>query len=397
MPIPITFGPRSPRRSLTGGPTAGSTRPTCSPRSNPTSETSRCAIVNDLAALDEPVVIVIDDLQFASLAAPSLTTSRTPTLQLSRAIIGSRTEPQLALHRLRAHGQLVEVRDAELRLTQAEVAAVMFKFGIELNEVEVEFLTDRTEGWAAGVQMAAVALRDETIPEVFLTEFANTPRSITDFLGTEDARTRSNLRSTHLVSTHYSPSQFVGNRLDDFTRVTSPGEPGCGSRFGDAHPGLWGGLDPDHSVSWTWGVFSRASAPTAGRSTANHSGRVLRSFLGECRAHYAHERRPTPTRFVAKNLPRFGIDLDVTGDHVVSRYSRLARGGRVFRRDELPRRALVAPSPRRGSDWRRPGGELRSLARSGASRRRARRGPRGRLVPLGAVSRGARSLRQSRR
>ena len=143
------------------------------------------AIVNDLAALGEPVVIVIDDLQFASAAAPSLTTFIERLPSSCRVIIGSRTEPQLALHRLRAHGQLVEVRDAELRLTQAEVAAVMFKFGIELNEVEVGFLTDRTEGWAAGVQMAAVALRDEPVPELFLTEFANTPRSITDFLGTE--------------------------------------------------------------------------------------------------------------------------------------------------------------------------------------------------------------------
>ena len=68
---------------------------------------------------------------------------------------------------------------------EAEVAAVMAEFGIELNETEVELLTARTEGWAAGVQMAAVSLRDESVPDLFLTEFAKTPRSITDFLGTE--------------------------------------------------------------------------------------------------------------------------------------------------------------------------------------------------------------------
>ena len=143
------------------------------------------AIVNDLAALGEPVVIVIDDFQFASAAAPSLTTFIERLPSSCRVIMGSRTEPQLALHRLRAHGQLLEVRDAELRLTQAEVAAVMAEFGIELNETEVELLTARTEGWAAGVQMAAVSLRDESVPDLFLTEFAKTPRSITDFLGTE--------------------------------------------------------------------------------------------------------------------------------------------------------------------------------------------------------------------
>ncbi len=143
------------------------------------------AIVNDLAALGEPVVIVIDDFHFASAASPNLTTLIERLPAGCRVIVGSRSEPQLALHRLRAHGQLVEVRDAELRLTRAEVAALMLEFGIELNETEVELLTDRTEGWAAGVQMAALSLRDESVPDLFLTEFAKTPRSITDFLGTE--------------------------------------------------------------------------------------------------------------------------------------------------------------------------------------------------------------------
>ena len=141
--------------------------------------------MNDLAALGEPVVIVIDDFQFASAAAPGLTAFIERLPSNCRVIMGSRTEPQLALYRLRAHGQLLEVRDTELRLTRAEVAAVMHKFAIELNETEVELLTARTEGWAAGVQMAAVALRDESVPDLFLTEFAKTPRSITDFLGTE--------------------------------------------------------------------------------------------------------------------------------------------------------------------------------------------------------------------
>ena len=185
MPILPPSGPRSPPRSLAGGPTAGSTRPTCSSEAEPELGDVAIAIVNDLAALGEPVVIVIDDFHFASAAAPSLTTFIERLPSSCRVIIGSRTEPQLALYRLRAHGQLLEVRDAELRLTQAEVAAVMLEFGIELNETDVELLTARTEGWTAGVQMAAVSLRDESLPDLFLTEFAKTPRSITDFLGTE--------------------------------------------------------------------------------------------------------------------------------------------------------------------------------------------------------------------
>ena len=143
------------------------------------------AVVNGLAALGEPVVIVIDDVQFATAAEPSLTQLVERLPPSCRVILGSRTEPQLALYRLRAHGQLHEVRDHELRLTGSEVAAVMLEFAVELTGSEVELLTTRTEGWAAGVQMAAVALRDESVPDLFLSDLAKTPRSITDFLGAE--------------------------------------------------------------------------------------------------------------------------------------------------------------------------------------------------------------------
>ena len=69
--------------------------------------------------------------------------------------------------------------------TRDEVAAVMLEFAVELTDSEVDLLTTRTEGWAAGVQMAAVALRDESVPDLFLSDLAKTPRSITDFLGAE--------------------------------------------------------------------------------------------------------------------------------------------------------------------------------------------------------------------
>jgi len=143
------------------------------------------AVVNDLADLGEPVVLVIDDFQFAAAAAPSLGTLIGRLPAGCRVVVGSRTEPQLALHRLRAYGQLLEVRDPELRLTRAEVAAVIREFGVELNQTEVGILTARTEGWMAGVQMAAVSLRDGSDPGLFLAGLTETPRAITDFLGTE--------------------------------------------------------------------------------------------------------------------------------------------------------------------------------------------------------------------
>jgi len=143
------------------------------------------AVVNDLAGLGEPVVLVIDDFQFAAAAAPSLGTLIGRLPAGCRVVVGSRTEPQLGLHRLRAYGQLLEVRDPELRLTRAEVAAVMREFGVELSEAETGILATRTEGWMAGVQMAAVSLRDRPDPGRFLASLATTPHAITDFLGTE--------------------------------------------------------------------------------------------------------------------------------------------------------------------------------------------------------------------
>jgi LuxR family transcriptional regulator, maltose regulon positive regulatory protein len=143
------------------------------------------AVVNDLADLGERVVLVIDDFQFAAAAAPSLSTLIGRLPAGCRVVVASRTEPQLGLPRLRAYGQLLEIGDPELRLTRAEAAALIREFRVELSEAEIGILTSRTEGWMAGVQMAAVSLRDRSDPDLFLADLAKTPRAITDFLGTE--------------------------------------------------------------------------------------------------------------------------------------------------------------------------------------------------------------------
>ncbi|HTR92898.1 MAG TPA: LuxR C-terminal-related transcriptional regulator [Trebonia sp.] len=142
-------------------------------------------VVNDLADLGEPVVLVIDDFEFAAAAVPSLSTLIGRLPAGCRVVVASQAEPRLAQHRLRAYGQLLEIRDPELQLTRAEVAAVTREYGARLNETEIGILTARTEGWMAGVQMAAVSLRDRRDPELFLADLAKTPGAITDFLGTE--------------------------------------------------------------------------------------------------------------------------------------------------------------------------------------------------------------------
>ena len=143
------------------------------------------AIVNGLAALGEPVVIVIDDVQFAVDAEPSLTqVRRAATSHVS----GDPGQPNRAATRAvptscpwavaRGARSRAPTHAGRSRCRHARVRR-------RADGSEVELLTTRTEGWAAGVQMAAVALRDESVPDLFLSDLAKTPRSITDFLGAE--------------------------------------------------------------------------------------------------------------------------------------------------------------------------------------------------------------------
>jgi LuxR family maltose regulon positive regulatory protein len=131
---------------------------------------------------DEPAVLVLDDLHEARNAGPlvSRLVERLPAG--SRVLTGSRGDPPFALHRLRADGACFEVREAELRLTPDEAEGLVNALGADLSPEAVRALADRTDGWVAGVQMAAIALRSEPDPERFLAEFSGSLRIVSDFL-----------------------------------------------------------------------------------------------------------------------------------------------------------------------------------------------------------------------
>ncbi|HSD76905.1 MAG TPA: AAA family ATPase, partial [Solirubrobacteraceae bacterium] len=118
-------------------------------------------LVNDLAALPEPVVLVLDDLHAvaddALLRSLAFLLDRAPpTLHVA---VTTRADPPLPLARLRARGELVEVRAADLRFTDVEATALLAALGLELVAGEVAELQLRTEGWAAGLQLAGLSLR----------------------------------------------------------------------------------------------------------------------------------------------------------------------------------------------------------------------------------------------
>ena len=109
-----------------------------------------------------------------------------PGMQL---VIASRAEPPLQLARLRARGELNELRADDLRFTLDEIVEFLRKsIGIELNEKDVRSLEQRTEGWAAGLQLAALSMEDRSDITGFVDAFAGHDRYIIDYLVEEVLR-----------------------------------------------------------------------------------------------------------------------------------------------------------------------------------------------------------------
>lgn len=141
-------------------------------------------LIDGIGKLREPVVLVIDDLH--ELAAPetlaeleTLLTRQPPQLQV---VLSSRRDPQLGLHRHRLAGRLTEVRVAGLRFTVAEAQELFRSSGAGLADEAVENLVMRTEGWAAGLRLAALSLAGHPDPDGFIEAFSGSDRTVADYL-----------------------------------------------------------------------------------------------------------------------------------------------------------------------------------------------------------------------
>jgi LuxR family transcriptional regulator, maltose regulon positive regulatory protein len=146
------------------------------------------SLLNDLAALPDPTMLVLDD--YHVVRAPTvhaaiefLLDHLPPTLYL---VIATREDPPLPLPRLRASRQMIEVRAADLGFSVEEAAAFLGAgMGLALSEQQVAALVERTEGWAAGLQLAGLALRDHTDPAAFVDAFTGGHRLVADYLTAE--------------------------------------------------------------------------------------------------------------------------------------------------------------------------------------------------------------------
>jgi LuxR family transcriptional regulator, maltose regulon positive regulatory protein len=142
-------------------------------------------LVNELASLSAPVVVVVDDYHLISNLKSHehmtfLLTHLPPTAQI---VLVTRVDPPLPIGRLRTTGDLVEIKTPELRFTATEVGKLVRAVsGVELDEADLSVLLERTEGWPAGVYLAALSLRGQSSPSRFVQQLGGDNRFIAEFL-----------------------------------------------------------------------------------------------------------------------------------------------------------------------------------------------------------------------
>jgi LuxR family maltose regulon positive regulatory protein len=142
-------------------------------------------VINDLDYNHTEMVLVLDDYQFISndivhQILAFLIEHCPSTLHL---LIVTRSDPPLPLARLRARGQMVELRANDLRFTPGEAVEFLNQvMGLSIDDHWAAVLDERTEGWVAGLQMAALSLRDRRDVAKFVQDFSGTNRHILDYL-----------------------------------------------------------------------------------------------------------------------------------------------------------------------------------------------------------------------
>ena len=145
------------------------------------------ALINELAAdpREDEVLLVLDDYHLidSQPVHGSLLFLLEHVPPGLRIVLASRSDPPLPLARLRAGGQLAELRAAELRFTADEAAALLREaIGADLPGTAVAALTARTEGWAAGLQLAGLSLRGQADTAAFVAAFSGSHRYVLDYL-----------------------------------------------------------------------------------------------------------------------------------------------------------------------------------------------------------------------
>ena len=161
-------------------------------------------LINELAEIEQQTVLVLDDYHL--VRQEEIHTSIAHLIdhlpESLRLVIATRSDPSLPVSRLRASGEMIEIRAGQLGFSGKETADFLdSRFGVELDPQSTENLRHRTEGWPAGVQLAGLSLAGESDPQGFVKRFAGDDRNVADYLFTEVFRGLAEDRRDFLLRT----------------------------------------------------------------------------------------------------------------------------------------------------------------------------------------------------
>ncbi len=163
-------------------PTSRAEPPAATPDFNAPAMVDR--VLSELADPRGDITLVIDDLH--ELNSPEALSQLTRLLMnlppQVHAMLTTRHDLRLRLHQLRLAGELAEIRAADLRFSERETRELLDASGIALSDAGAALLHQRTEGWAAGLRLAALSLADHPDPERFVAEFSGSDRTVAEYL-----------------------------------------------------------------------------------------------------------------------------------------------------------------------------------------------------------------------
>ena len=161
-------------------------------------------LINEIASEFPPFVLVLDDYHLITLPAihEQLTYIIEHQPSMMHTMIATRADPSLLLSRLRARAQLTEIRESDLRFTDTEAAEFLNRvMALNLGDEELAAMERRTEGWAAGLQLAGLSLQEHANKAGFVKTFAGSNRYILDYLGQEVLDNQDEKNRTFLLQT----------------------------------------------------------------------------------------------------------------------------------------------------------------------------------------------------
>ncbi len=188
-------------------------------------------LINDLQGLSQSVLLVLDDYQFIS--NPVIHDGIAFLLEHLPAnvhvVIATRSDPPIPIALLRGRSQLTEIRASDLRFTPDESTALLNQvFNLALTPEQVAILEKRTEGWVAGLQMAAISMKDRLDIDQFIKAFSGSHRFIMDYLAEEALNRQSPETQEFLLKT--SVLERLSQPLCDFVVAGDSSTPEAASQ-----------------------------------------------------------------------------------------------------------------------------------------------------------------------